>query len=212
MFRICALSALGFVLTACATLPANTLAVNEVASYKLESVAVSVAPDAHIWWGDAEREFAAKHGEKTIAELRATKNGAEAVAASANDAIINSPQAKKYLRDEASRRLQPVLQAYVGAELRGNQPVRLEVVIHELTIPSAVQRVVLGGHPGIVATATLVDARSGKVIVTYPKLFAMAGAGQGVAGMLAEQFATDDLYDRVIMTYATKYREWLLKA
>jgi hypothetical protein len=212
MFRLCLVGALGCFLSACASLPANTLALNEIATYKLESVTVSVPPDAHVWWGDAEREFAAKHGEKTLAELRATKTGAEAVAANPNDAIINSPQAKQYLRDEASRRMQPVLQAYVGSELRGERPVRIAVVVHEISIPSAAQRVVLGGNPAIVATATLVDARTGSTIVVYPKLFALAGAGQGVAGVLVEQFASDDLYDRVIMAYATRYREWLVKS
>jgi hypothetical protein len=211
MRRMYLFGALCLFLAGCASLPQNTLAVNDIATYKLESVAVSVPPDAHMWWGDAEREFAAKHGEKTLAELRSTKTGAEAAAANANDAIINSPQCKQYLRDEASRRLQGVMQAYVGAELRGNRPVRLEVVVHELTIPSGVQRVVLGGNPMILASATLVDARTGTVIVAYPKLLAMAGAGQGVAGVLVEQFASDDLYDRVIMAYATRYREWLVK-
>jgi hypothetical protein len=103
MFRLCLVGALGCFLAACASLPANTLALNEIATYKLESVTVSVLPDAHVWWGDAEREV-------------------------------------------------------------------------------------------------------------YPKLFALAGAGQGVAGVLVEQFASDNLYDRVIMAYATRYREWLVKS
>jgi hypothetical protein len=212
MLRLCLLGALCLLLAGCASLPQNTLAVNEIATYKLESVAVSVPPDAHIWWGNAEREFAEKHGEKVLAELRATKEGREAVEASAKEAINNSPQCKQYQQDEASRRLQSALMGYVGPELRGNQPVRLEVVLHELTIPSAVQRVVIGGTPAMSASATLVDARTGKVLLTYPKLLAIGFAGNGVAGVLYDQLSSDDLYDRVIMNYATQYRQWLLKA
>jgi hypothetical protein len=212
MFRLCVVGALCCFLAACATLPTNTLALNEVASYKLESVVVSAPPDAHIWWGDAEREFAEKHGEKVLAELKTTKEGREAAAANPNDAIINSPQAKQYQRDEASRRLQAALMGYVGSELRGNRSVRLEVVIHELSVPSAVQRVVLGGYPTIVASATLVDAQTGAAIVAYPKLVALAPVANGLAGVLSDQMRSDDLYDRVIMTYATQYRQWLLKA
>ncbi len=212
MFRVCLMGALCCFLAACAALPANTLAVNEIASYKLETVAVSVPPDAHIWWGNAEREFAEKHGERVLTELRSTKEGREAIEASAKEAINNSLQCKQYQRDQASRRLEAALVGYVGPELRGSQAVRLEVVIHELTIPSAAQRVVIGGAPAMLASATLVDARTGKVIVTYPKLLAIAAAGNGVAGVLFDQLSSDDLYDRVIMNYATQYRQWLLKA
>ncbi len=212
MWRACVVSALCCLLAACASLPANTLAVNEINSYKLESVAVSVPPDAKVWWGNAEREFAEKHGEKVLAELRTTKEGRDAIEASPKEAINNSPQCKQYLRDEASRRLQTALMGSVGPELRGTLPVRLEVVIHELTIPSPVQRVVIGGVPGMSATATLVDAQTGKALLTYPKLLVFGAAGSGVAGVLFDQISSDDLYERVITNYAAQYRQWLLKA
>ncbi len=46
----------------------------------------------------------------------------------------------------------------------------MEEVIHELNIPSAAQPEVIRCKPAMLASATLVDARTGKVIVTYPKL------------------------------------------
>src|SRR5262245_22373080 len=58
-----ALAAVG--LAGCVTAK-NTLSLDDVATLRLAGVDVSFAPNAHIWWGDGERAFAASKGQSVL--------------------------------------------------------------------------------------------------------------------------------------------------
>jgi len=195
----------------CASIPNNPLGLNRVASMRLETVDVQVAPDATVWWGQAERDFAEKHGAEVAAELRKTRVGAEEVEKDASSAVANSPAAQAYIRQEAARRLQAGLLREVSAEMHGQEPVRLEVTIHQVVMPSAAQRAVLGGQPMLNATVRLIEGGSGKEIAAYPNLAVAINAGNGVLGVMVDQFATGDHFDELVTKFSAQYRQWLIK-
>jgi len=205
-----ALAAL-LLLAGCASIPNNPLNLNRIGTMRLQTVDVQVAPDATIWWGQAERDFAEKHGAEVTAELRKTKAGAEEVEKNPGSAIANSPAAQAYIRQEAARRLQSGLLREVSAEMHGQEPVRLEVTIHRVSMPSAAQRAVLGGQPILAASVRLAEAGSGREIVTYPNLTVVINAGNGVVGVMVDQFATGDHFDELVGKFSAQYRQWLVK-
>ena len=60
------------------------------------------------------------------------------------------------------------------------------------------------------ADVTLVDARTGEVLSSYPSQTATALAGQGIAGSILDAAVMSDPIDRVVERYAAQYGDWLL--
>jgi hypothetical protein len=178
----------------------NSLRREDVASFKLTGVTVRYKPDASIMWEDAVRAYAtASHiVDDKLAEAS------------------TSPQAKAYMQKYLADRIKSTLERNLSPKLAGTRPVRLEVVVLNFTVASAVQRILIGGSHMMVADAVLVDARTNAIIVSYPDLAASAAAGQGVLGTAvtaaveAGQGVTPA--DRILTNYADGYSGWLIKA
>ena len=178
----------------------NSLRREDVASLKLTGVTVRYKPDASIMWEDAVRAYAtASHiVDDKLAEAS------------------TSPQAKAYMHKYLADRIKSTLERNLSPKLAGTRPVRLEVVVLNFTVASAVQRILIGGSHMMVADAVLVDARTNAIIVSYPDLAASAAAGQGVLGTAvtaaveAGQGVTPA--DRILTNYADSYSGWLIKA
>ena len=178
----------------------NSLRREDVASFKLTGVTVRYKPDASIMWEDAVRAYAtASHiVDDKLAEAS------------------TSPQAKAYMQKYLADRIKSTLERNLSPKLAGTRPVRLEVVVLNFTVASAVQRILIGGSHMMVADAVLVDARTNAIIVSYPDLAASAAAGQGVLGTAvtaaveAGQGVTPA--DRILTNYADSYSGWLIKA
>lgn len=202
------LVAMAVLLTGCAT--ANlALSPQERMALRIESVKVDYVKDARIWWGNAEREYLTRTtagstqapAKKVRGEVAETDAGAKA------QEIMESPEAQAYLRTKLASLIETAVAAKVKPAFNGSRPVRLEVQVHSFTIPSAAQRAVLGGAPSLGAVTYLKDARTG---VELGKLdaAAIAGAGNGVIGVLVDQVLSD-LEDRVIDAYTTQVLIWL---
>lgn len=194
--RVVALGAM-LVLAGCVTVE-NSLSQNDLANMKLTAVAVSFAPDAQVVWEEGIRAYA---NAKTISDDQIT-------------AAANTPEAKAYVQSLLAPRIKSGVELAMAGQLAGNRPVRLDIVVRSFSLPSAVQRVVIGGHRGMTADATLVDARTGAVIIAYPNLTAFLYTGQGIAGAIV-QAAIDDSdkqspADKVAVRYGETYRLWLL--
>jgi hypothetical protein len=178
----------------------NSLRREDVASFKLTGVTVRYKPDASFMWEDAVRAYAtASHiVDDKLAEAS------------------TSPQAKAYMQKYLADRIKSTLERNLSPKLAGTRPVRLEVVVLNFTVASAVQRILIGGSHMMVADAVLVDARTNAIIVSYPDLAASAAAGQGVLGTAvtaaveAGQGVTPA--DRILTNYADGYSGWLIKA
>ena len=178
----------------------NSLRKEDVASFKLTSVAVRYKPDAAISWDDAVRAYGTAKGipDQELAEAS------------------NSPEAKAHARTYLAGRIKTALERNLSPKIAGTRPVRLEIVVGSFTIASAVQRIVIGGSHVMIADAVLVDARTGAQLVSYPNLGVVVAAGQGIVGT-AVQAAVDAAQelgpaDRVLNTYSERYSAWLLRA
>lgn len=194
--RIVALGAM-LALAGCVTTE-NSLSQNDLASFKLTAVAVSFAPEAWVTWEDGIRAYA---NAKTISDDQIT-------------AAANTPEGKAYVQGLLAQRIKTGVEQAMAGQLVGTRPVRLDIVVKRFDLPSAVQRVLIGGHRGMTADATLVDARTGAVIIAYPDLNAFLYTGQGIAGSIV-QAAIDNSdkqtpADKVIARYGETYRVWLL--
>src|SRR3954453_2102249 len=155
-------------LTGCVTTE-NSLSANDIAAMKLTGITVSYAPDALVIWDDGIRAYAASKG---IVEDMAT--------------ATNTPEGKAYVRNLLASRVKGDVERQMAGQLNGTRPVRVDVVVRSFMIASAVQRIVIGGGHSMTADANLVDARTGAVILSHPRLSAVLLAGQGVLGTAVE--------------------------
>ena len=177
----------------------NSLSENDIASLRLTAVAVSFAPDTVVVWEEGIRAYA---NAKTISDDQIT-------------AAANTPEARAYVQGLLAPRIKSGIEQAMAGQLAGIRPVRLDIVVRNFALPSAVQRVFIGGQRGMTADATLVDARSGAVILAYPNLTAFLYTGQGITGTIV-QAAIDNSdkqtpADKVIARYGETYRVWLLR-
>lgn len=201
----------------CALAPPSPLGSDQIKTLRLTDISVSTAPDAEIVWGNAEHEFVTAHKAEnpkpaTAApiETASLTNGAPTETSEYN-AIANSPEGRAHIRSKAESRVKDALETNLKPALQsGTRPVRLEVSIRTFFVPSPVQRVVVGGVPGMTATAVLKDAETGQTLAQIKDQFTVAPAGNGILGVLVDQ-AFSDLDVRVANSYADAYRRWLLQ-
>lgn len=199
------------IVSACATVE-NSLNVTELKELRIVGTSVSVTPATSIWWGNAEREFVEKvnSGQASVAALPVKKvafSNASDDATGDYNRIIESPEAKQYLRDKLRSMIEQRLQADVVPQFQGTRTALLEVHVVNFTIPSAVQRVALGGTPMLGAVTVLKDAATGKELAKMDRV-AAGMAGSGIVGVLADQ-AFSDLEVRVLDGYVGQVRSWL---
>jgi hypothetical protein len=196
--------ALAATLAACAVQKIN-LSQAELNALDVQSVDIRFAPDAQIWWGNAEREYAAKvTGSQT--EPKARHGETIAGDSDAYRELMDSPGAKQYMRDKLTRMIQDRI-GYTVHKYEGTRPVRLEVEVKGFVIPSPLQRLALGGNPLLAADTILRDVATGEVIGKLDRV-AVGRAGAGIIGVAADQFDSD-LEDRVLDNYYSNVANWL---
>ncbi len=203
---------LAVLVAACAS-SSLTLSPTERKALRIESVKVEYAKEPHIWWGDAEREFLARveaNQSPYPAGLKKPKRGEEAGETSAREQeIMASPEAKEYQRSKLAGLVQKAMDTRVKPRFTGERAAVLVVQIHNFTIPSVAQRVVVGGSPMFGALTFLKDARTGAELGKLDRL-ASAAAGNGVLGVLAEKaIGADQLENRLLETYTGNVLRWL---
>jgi hypothetical protein len=160
-------------------------------------VAVGFTPDAFDDWEEGERAYAA---------VKALPN--EQLAAA-----TRTPDYRDTVHAMLGARIKAGVEPVIAERLNGSRPVRLDIVVRQFTIPSVGQRVLIGGDPQMFASATLVDARTGAVIVAHPDLEAFMPGGHGIIGV-AVAAAMDNAMNqtqesKLIARYANAYRNWL---
>ena len=208
-------------LAGCATAPPSPFTAESGRTLRLDTVTVTVtvavAPDAQLMWGNAEQEFVnQKKAAGPLPKNKDIETGAlglqdsHSVDTAANAELIKSPEGQAYLRERVTKRLAGALDNKVKAQMNsGTRAVVLDVTVHSFVIPSAIQRVLIGGAPTISASAVLKDAKTGEVLAQRPNMLAAAFAGNGWGGVLVDQ-VMDDLDVRVVDNYAEQYRQWLI--
>ncbi|WP_342150484.1 hypothetical protein [Methylorubrum sp. SB2] len=183
-------------LSACATIAPNILSPQDTADLKFTSLEVVVPPETRIDWTSAEDEY--------LSERKLSRT---------DPALVATPEARAHLRNLAAARLKAKLERVIAERPAGTRPVRLVATIKEVSIPSAVKRVIVGGTPSVRADIDVIDARSGALLTTYRGATGTKYAGNGVYGVigdgLAQAMGADDLYDRAAADYADGFGGWL---
>ena len=162
-------------------------------SLKVQQVSVTVASNATFWWGDGERSYARSIGRPE----------------QESDALGATPEGRAFMQNLASQRIKEAFDRELAGHSNGTRPVRVEVVMHDINVASAIQRILIGGNYSMKASANLVDARTGQVIASNPNLSTAVGAGQGVIGAALDP-AFGEPIDRLAGNLATSYRNWLV--
>lgn len=194
MYRAFFVAALAMLVAGCVTVN-NSLSPQQVADFRLTAIDVVYAPDARIWWGDGEREYAATKG----------------VAAHNAEQIAKTPEGVQYVRERLTQKLTEALRRDLAPYLVGNHPVRLQVLVREVHISSPIQRILVGGGHIMKADVTVFDAKTGRQIIVYPNFIGTVMAGQGIVGTMVEHAMADAPIDRVVNAFAANYRKWLLR-
>jgi hypothetical protein len=199
-WRTARLAALGVMLAlaGCKTAE-NTLSQNDVSAMKLAGVTVRFAPDASIQWEDGIRAYAVA---KSIPD--------DQIATAAN-----TPEGNAFVQNLLGQRIKAGLERKVAPQLTGTRQVRLEIVVKHFAIAGAVQSVLIGGGRGMRADATLVDARTGAVIISHPDMAAVLLAGSGIVGTAVQAAvdasSKDSVADKLVTQYGDIYCNWLLQ-
>jgi hypothetical protein len=194
------LAALGaaLALAGCVTAE-NSLSQNDIAGMKLTGVTVSYAPDARIQWEDGIRAYATS----------------KAITGDQIATATDTPEGKAYVRNLLAPKIKAGVERAMAGQLNGSRPVRLDIIVKNFAIAGAVQRIVVGGGREMTATANLVDARTGAVIIANPELRGYLYAGQDVLGTAVQAAidsnATQSVADQIAERYGQNYRDWLLR-
>ncbi|RKE73000.1 hypothetical protein DFP91_0877 [Pseudorhodoplanes sinuspersici] len=195
--RFIAVMSLAWAVSGCVTTNQHSLSGSDLQSFKLAEVRVVVPPEASIVGYDGINEYLAGRNVPNY-EL---------------NAATETEEAKQWTRDHLAARIKGAMQQNLAGTFNGNRPVRAEVTVHGFMLSSAVQRIVVGGNYHMVADVTLVDAKTGAVIVAYPKMVHVVQALNGWAGAIVQAAydAANSPGERVVKGFAEQYRGWLLK-
>ena len=193
--RSLVIAAVSLALAGCVT-ASNTLSPDQVRTFRLTKVDVSVPEGASVRWGEGEVAYAATKG----------------VGSTEASAVAETPEGRAFVRSAVASKLRDAFQRELGPALPGSRPVRLDVAVRVVEISPAIQRILIGGDHSLRADVTLVDAKTGEVLVRFPEQTARSMAGQGLLGTVVDAAAFDAPIDRVVGDYAEQYRRWLLKA
>jgi hypothetical protein len=184
-------------LTGCVT-GENRLSKDDAAGMKLTGINVSVAPDAYIEWDDGIRAYAK----------------AKAIPDDQIGTAANTPEGKAYLNGMLASQIKPRIERIMARALTGSRPVRLDIVVRNFTISSPLKRVLVGGGHVMRADATLLDARTGAVIVVHPDLGGGVMTGNGLVGtpvsMAIESNYKESIAEKMMDAYGENYRYLLL--
>ncbi len=205
----------GCLAAACAT-QSLSLSKQELDAIRIVAIDFSWEGEAVPSWPEAEQDFVQKvHATPHLAKQfkpaieKARQPVDETLSdASVHSAIVKSPEGRTYLRGRAEGILRRFLEQSVVPKFQGTRHVRLSVHLFSFQVPSAVQRVVLGGAPALGAVTKLVDVESGQVLGKMDK-GAAGHAGAGVIGVLIDQAYTASMEERVAASYAQQVLDWL---
>jgi hypothetical protein len=196
------------ILSGCASAPQMPLSVKQVQDLKVTSVEVTYASDAIIAWSDEEAAFAKSKGYTDAGSPVAAANETKKLN---YGQLINSPESKQHQKELLAPRVKTAFDAAIVGNSAGTQPVKVLVVVKEMSASPAAQCGVIGGARYIVGNASLVDA-SGKTLATYENVRGGAMcAGVINAGVLAAAMSASqgDPIDALTADMAKNFKTWL---
>lgn len=220
--RNAVLAVVGLVLSGCAT-SVNSLTDAEVGQIRINEVRVTYAADAKIYWEAAEEEFAAvqartrpvKAADRAREPIVTGSLGNDTMAATmekaaARSALAQSPEGRTFLQRKVTDKISSRLNGQLKPKFNGSRPVNIEVHVVAFSIPSAGQKIALGGSNIMGAVTTLRDAATGRELAKLDRATG-AATGNGWLGTAIEAAIAELPEDRIVANYAEQVETWLLK-
>ncbi len=187
---------IGLCQTACTTIAPNSLSASETAALRFTSVEVRAPESAKVAWTSAEDDYLKGRG------LSMT-----------DPALVRTPEARAYVNEQAAKRLKAALERVTAGRIGGTREARIVATIIRADIPTAAERVLIGGSPTLQAELDVVDARTGAVLTRYSGAQGTGYAPGGVGGVIIDSALVaagrDDLFDRAANGYANGFKSWL---
>ena len=190
-------------LAGCVT-AAHNVDVDDIKNMRIERVDLSLAPAATIGWYDAQKDYA---------ESRNQQGDSQATA----DNVVGTPAFQAYIASRLQARAKAVLEPTLRQTLTGARPAFARVTVHHVFSPSLlrglVTTVLVGAaqvQSGMSVTIDFVDAKTNRVIVTYPKTALVTGGRQTFEMGFSGYFAADPI-DRMLAQLQDRLPHWLLK-
>jgi hypothetical protein len=196
------------VLTGCANAPQIPLSAQQVQGLKITGIEVTYATEGMIAWSDEELRFAKANG---YVDSGSAEEAAKSKQQPSYDALVNSPESKQHQKSLLLPRVKAAFDNALSDKTTGVQPVKVSVVIKEMSSSSDAQCAVIGGARWILGTASLIDA-AGKTLASYDNLHGGAMcAGVVNAGVLAAVISATqkDPIDVMTGNMATNFKTWL---
>ncbi len=130
-------------------------------------------------------------GETAFRRARGIDTPIDDAQSAALEARMAAPEARAFLRSTGERAFAQAVAERLGPRLSGPRPARLEVTVHDMRIPSEVERVV-NPVAFIDASAVLREPGGGRVLATIPRRTALLPIGGGWVGALASTVLLPD--------------------
>ncbi len=81
--------------------------------------------------------------------------------------LAKTPEGQAYLRNTIAAKVKASIERKLIGDLTGSRPVRLRVTVKAVIMASAIQRVIVGGNHTMTADVTVVDAKTGAMLLPY---------------------------------------------
>lgn len=184
-------------ISACAKPQVIGLDARAIAAMKVEAVVVEYAPNAHVWWGEMESDYAKSKGlERPFTAVRPGDEEPSEEDLAKEKAYLDaveSPEAKAFVQNRVTALVERAVGGGAAIHMQGDRPVNVKATVSNLHIASVGQRLLLGGNHQIVTTVELKDAVTGETLAQPIPLGVIITGGNGLAGVLVSQaFSTPE--------------------
>lgn len=190
--QVVAALAAALAVAGCATSAENILPQAKRDALRIDTVEVALAPNVNVNWASAWGEYAMRK-----------QNGGEAAAS-----LTAYADEKQYANQKALGVIQKALNAKVPPQFRGSDPTTLKVTLKRVSIPHAIQSILIGGDHEIKASFQLVETQSGRVLLNVDDFNGMVDGPDGALQTLVSQLFPEPI-DRVSNAFANSLADWL---
>jgi hypothetical protein len=192
------LCCVAFMLAGCASVPPPSMAVDEIASFKLVGVEVHGVEVIRSWPVE-ERHFLATNTDPEIARRLP------------DESAQNFPTVQAHFQSALQRIFTAQFESMLAPVMRGTRSVKAIVTLKQFDVPSVVRRVLVDQYAKIQATIDLVDTRTNALILSYPGPYRQQFLLGGLSAPIADVIAGDnDPENALIANYVLDYRTWLV--
>lgn len=206
--------ALALVVSGCLSAHRHALPVEEVESFKLASLEGQVAPNLTGTWLSMRDDFIKSKGGAQTSDAT-TSDQAQNESASQ----FSQTEFRAFLSGQFSERFRKAFSAPLTDELKGTRPVRVVATLRTVEILPAVARIFMtlaagqaGNSNAIVVSFEIIDAKSGKVLLTSPPIRHTGVGGQSLIDLGGSGPLFDpDPMTRMLFSLQPQFSEWLFK-